>query len=427
MEYLEKVSIRLPYGGTEIDMSIPEKNLLGVFTPKDMEPIKDIKQEVKRALANPIGAQPLRRLVKGKEKVVIVADDNTRLTPTDKIIPVMLEEMNAAGIKDEQITIVIALGTHRDMTAEEIRIKFGQEVVNRINIVNHDFIHPEALVDLGTTPNGTPISINKITYEADFKIGIGSIVPHHIPGFSGGAKIVQPGISGLVTTGSTHLLSVQETRSYLGREDNPVRRELNQIARNIGMDVIFNTILDRYGNVIKSFYGDLEEAFKAGVELSRAVYAVQIPEEADIVLASSHPCDLEFWQAHKTLYAADRAVKKDGIIIVVTPCPEGVSKVHGEMLQITNKTSAEIREMVKKKEFENLTAAALAIAWAQVKEREEVYIVSDGITDREAYKLGFKPFKTATDALESALKEKGQEATITVLTHAPDTLPLISE
>jgi nickel-dependent lactate racemase len=422
---LGDVIVKLPYGGPEIEVPIPEENLIGVYSPKDMEPVQDVEAEVKRALANPIGAASLGELVKGKEKVVIVADDNTRLTPTDKIIPVMLEEMNKAGVKDEQITIVIALGTHRDMTDEEILAKFGEEVVKRVKIVNHDFIHSKALVDLGTTPNGTPISINKIAYEADFKIGIGSIVPHHIPGFAGGAKIVQPGISGLVTTGSTHLLSVQEKRSYLGIEDNPVRRELNQIARKIGMNVIFNTVLDRYGRVIRGFYGDLVEAFKKGVDLSKDVYAVKIPEEADIVLASSHPCDLEFWQAHKTLYAADRAVKENGIIIVVTPCPEGVSKVHGEMIEITGKHSSEIRRMVDNGELEDLTAAALAIAWAQVKERETVYIVSEGITDEEAIKLGFTPFDTVQAALKQAFSEKGRGAKVTVLTHAPDTLPII--
>lgn len=422
---MSEITVKIPYGAAELAVNIPQENLIGVYSPKDVQPVEDITAEVKRALAEPIGSPSLAELVRGKEKIVIVADDNTRLTPTDKIIPVMLDVMNTAGIKDEQVTIVIALGTHRDMTQEEIVAKFGPEVVKRVKIVNHDFIHQEALVDLGTTPNGTPISINKIAYEADFKIGIGSIVPHHIPGFAGGAKIVQPGISGLATTGSTHLLSVQEKRSYLGVEDNPVRRELNQIARTIGMDVIFNTVLDRYGNVVKGFYGDLVEAFKKGVELSKEVYAVKVPQEADIVLASSHPCDLEFWQAHKTLYAADKAVKERGIIIVVTPCPEGVSKVHGEMIEITQKNSAEVRAMVDRGEFEDLTAAALAIAWAQVKERESVFIVSDGITAEEGTKLGFTPFKTVADALQKAREIKGVAAKITVLTHAPDTLPII--
>ncbi|MBZ4653796.1 MAG: larA 1 [Peptococcaceae bacterium] len=418
-------TVELPYGPSVINVQIPEKNLLGVYSPVDLPPVADISMEVERALAHPIGSPTLRELVAGKKNVVIVADDNTRLTPTDKIIPILLREMNAAGVKDEQITIVIALGTHRDMTDREILDKFGEEVVRRVKIVNHDYKSAKALVDLGMTDNGTPVSINKLVYEADFKIGVGSIVPHHIPGYAGGAKIVQPGVSGEITTGSTHLLSVRAPRSLLGVEDNQVRRELNKIARTIGMHTIFNTVLDRNGKVIQGFFGDIEEAFKAGVEVSKAVYMVRVPQEADIVLASSHPCDLEFWQAHKTLYAADRAVKEKGIIIVVTPCPEGVAKTHQDMVEYAGLSSATIKKMVEDGLIEDSVAAALAIAWAQVREREQVYIVSGGVPHEAARKLGFVPFNTVEEALNHALREVGEEAKIAVLTHAPDTLPVI--
>ena len=168
----------------------------------------DVKEEVIRALERPIGSGPLREIVKGAGKVVIVADDNTRLTPTDRILPVLLDEMNAAGVKDSQITVIIALGTHRFMTPQEILEKFGAEVVRRVAVKNHDYKNPAGLVDLGTTPNGTHVTVNREAYEADFKIGVGSIVPHHIPGYAGGAKIVQPGICGERTTAETHLLSV---------------------------------------------------------------------------------------------------------------------------------------------------------------------------------------------------------------------------
>lgn len=417
--------VKLPYGNTSLDIRVPEKNIIGVYSPVDLAPVADIDMEVKRALDNPIGTKPLKELVKGKRNVVLVADDNTRLTPTKEIIPVLLKEINSAGINDEQISIVIALGTHRDMTQEEIYEKFGQEVVQRIKIYNHDYKTPDALVDLGETDNKTPVSINKFVYEADFKIGIGSIVPHHIPGFSGGAKIVQPGISGEITTGCTHLLSVKSPRSYLGLEDNPVREELNKIARKIGMDTIFNTVLDRYGRVIQGFYGDLEEAFKEGVKVSRAVYTVKLPEEVDIVLAGSHPCDIEFWQAHKTLYAADKVVKEKGIIIVVTPCPEGVSKTHQEIVEYAGLPLKRIRDMYEKGEISDSVAAALAMAWAQVRERENVYIVSDGISFDDSKMLGFTPFKTVSAAIDKAIELMGSESKIAVLTHAPDTLPII--
>jgi len=168
------------------------------------------------------------------------------------------------------------------------------------------------------------------------------------------------------------------------------------------------------------------EAFNEGVNLSRKVYSIEIPEEADIVLSSSHPCDIEFWQAHKTLYPSDLAVKAGGIIIVATPCPEGVAMTHQDILEVTRKDACGLREMVSCKLLQDEVAAALAIAWAQVKERASVYIVSDGICAEDADKLGFTHFETIQAALVAALRVKGDRARITVLTHAPDMLPVIA-
>ncbi len=417
--------IALPYGKETVEVSAPENQLVGVYSPKDIAPVADIKAEIRRALAHPIGSPSLQDLVRGKNSVVFVADDNTRLTPTDQMIPVLLDECNAAGVTDSQITLIIALGTHRFMTEEEILAKYGEETVRRVQIKNHPYKDETALVDLGVTDNGGRILINRDVYEADFKIGIGSIVPHHIPGYAGGAKIVQPGVSGEDSTAYTHLLSVRAPRSYLGVLENPVRAELDLMARKVGLNTILNTVLNRHGEVVEAFFGDVEKAFRVGVKRASQVYEVVIAEEADIVLSSSHPCDLEFWQAHKTLYPSDLAVKAGGIIIIVTPCYEGVAKTHCDILDVTTYSSEHLRNKVSAKQLQDEVAAALAIAWAQVKERETVYIVSDGICETEAARLGFKHFSSAQAALDSALAEKGPRARVTVLTHAPDMLPVI--
>lgn len=417
--------IRIPYGQNSLEFCLPQQNLVGVYSPQNISGVADLPGEIQRALANPIGTKSLRELAAGAKKVVLIADDNTRLTPTDKIIPALLTELNAAGVRDEQITIIIALGTHRFMTDEEILAKYGEDVGRRVTVKNHDFRDPAMMVDLGKTPNGTHISVNREAYEADFKLGIGSIVPHYIPGFAGGAKIVQPGISAEQTTAETHLLSTCAPRSFLGVRENPVRVELNSIARAVGMHTIFNTVLNCHGEVVGAFFGDTVEAFNAGVDLARKVYAVELPEEADIVVSSSYPCDLEFWQAHKALYPSDLAVKAGGIIILATPCSEGVSVMHAEILNITGYSMRGLQDRVARKEVPDEVAASLAIGWAQVKEREAVFMVSDGVCAADAEKLGFTPFATVQDALDAALKKKGAQARVTVLTHAPDMLPII--
>ncbi|WP_321991128.1 nickel-dependent lactate racemase [Marispirochaeta aestuarii] len=417
--------VSLPYGDTAVGVNIPEENIIGVYSPEEVSPVSDIRREVRRALANPIGSGRLDELARGKKRVVIVADDNTRLTPTDLILPPVLDALNTAGVPDSAITLIIALGTHRFMSDEEILRKFGSEVVRRVTIRNHPFRDLDSLVDLGTTENGTKIMINREVCEADFVIGVGSIVPHHIPGFAGGSKIIQPGVSGEDTTAETHLLSVRAPRSYLGVLENPVRRELDSIARKVGLNIIFNTVLNRYGEVVEAFFGDVEAAFRKGVERSKMVFAVNIPKAADIVVSSSHPCDIEFWQAHKTLYPSDLAVKEKGIIIIVTPCYEGVAMTHDDILEVTGESSGRLREMVERGEVRDKVAAALAIAWAQVKERETVFIVSHGIDKKTADKLGFIHFSSVQEALDEALSRKGPTAGITVLTHAADMLPVL--
>jgi nickel-dependent lactate racemase len=419
-------TVQLPYGQTSVEVRIPEASLVGVYSPRDATPVSDVREEIRRALAAPIAALPLRDQLRGRKDVVFVADDNTRLTPTDILLPILLDECNAAGVPDAAVRVIIALGTHRFMTKDETLAKFGAETLRRVPVTNHPYKDKAAFVDLGTTANGGRILINRAVVEADFKMGIGSIVPHHIPGYAGGAKIIQPGVSGEETTAYTHLLSVRAPRSYLGVLENPVREELDAMARKVGMNTILNTVLNRHGQVVQAFFGDVVEAFRDGVAKSREVYDCPIPEEADIVLSSSHPCDLEFWQAHKTLYPSDLAVKAGGIVIVVTPCYEGVAQTHGNMLEMTPYDSRRLREMISAGQLHDEVGAALAIAWAQVREREEVWIVSDGICPEEAAKLGFRHFDAVQGALDAALAQKGPAARVAVLTHAPDMLPRIT-
>ncbi len=420
-------SVDIPYGAGSVRVTVPEENLMGVYSPNDVPGLADVQAEIRRSLAGPIGSPPFRELLRGKKRVVLVADDITRTTPTAVIVPILLDECNAAGVPDGAISVVIALGTHRFMTAAEIRAKFGAEVLRRVAVVNHPFRDPAAHVDLGQTKNGGPILINRQVYEADFKIGIGSIVPHHICGFSGGAKIVQPGISGEATTAYTHLLSVRAPRSWLGVLDNPIRAEMDEIARRIGLTTILNTVPNRRGEPAAAFFGDVTLAFAAGVRKAVEVYAVRLPQEADIVLAGSHPCDIDFWQAHKTQYPADLAVKAGGIVIVVAPCDEGVAPTHCGITEIACRSAAAIRDLVAAGRLADEVAAALAIAWAQVREREQVFLVSGGIGPAEAKKLGFSHFATAQAALDEALRRRGAGAKVAVLTHAPEMLPVVEQ
>ena len=421
--------VSLPYGSQQLTFGLPERSLLGIYSPNSLEslglrPIADPAAEIRRALRSPVGAPPLAQDARGARRVVIAADDLTRQTPNPVLIGVVLDELNAAGISDDQVTVVIALGTHRAMTPAEIERHFSPAVTRRVRVVNNPWQDPAQMVDLEPTPAGTPVQVSRLALEADYLIGLGSIVPHHIPGYSAGGKIIQPGISGAEATGATHFLSTRTRRSYLGMVENPVRAEIEQIAARVGLRFILNTVLDSSGRVVGVFAGHPVQAHRAGVALSERVYGVSIPSPAEIVIAGSHPCDIEFWQAHKSLYPADRVVTDGGAIIVVTPCPEGVSVMHSGILAFTALPAEEIEARILSGEIKDVVSGALALAWAKMRQHASIFMVSAGISAQETAALGFRAFPTVDAALRSALAEQGAAARVAVLTHAPDMLPL---
>ena len=421
------IRVEMPYGEETVSFSVPEANLKGIYTPPHILPVADAAAEIRRSLSNPVAATTLTELARGAKRIVIVADDITRPTPTDIILPEILNAISAAGVPDDAVQVLIALGTHRNMTAQEIDTKYGSAVTSRIQVINHDAFDPKALVRMGTTQAGIPVMLNRLVVGADLVLGIGTIVPHHIPGFSGGAKIIQPGICGVQTTGEVHLLSVRSgDLSMLGILENTVRHEMEAIAESADLRAILNTVLDADGRVVKAVFGDPRAAFREGVELSRRVYGVSIANKTDIVVTGSHPCDIEFWQAHKCLYAAERCVNDGGTIIVVTPCPEGFAVMHPEMVQFAGLSLEEIDAMVRSGVIKDSVAGALAMAWANTRRRARICLVSSGISDDDAKAVKFTPFATVDKALEYAFVRHGQEASVCVLPYAPDTLPLLS-
>ncbi|MGI9862449.1 nickel-dependent lactate racemase [Moorella naiadis] len=418
-------NLKVPYGDSELGFSIPEDRLNAVLSPSKGQELPLTEKEIQRALENPIACPALSKVAAPSSRVLLLCDDNTRPTPANLIVPALIRELASGGVRRENIKILMALGTHRPMTPQELQGKLGADVVSGVEVINHDFRNPTALHDFGLTANGTPVKINRLVLEADIVIGIGSIVPHHIPGYSGGAKIVQPGICGEDTTAATHLLSVRTRRNMLGIVENKVRDEMEAIADQAGVNYIFNTVLDPQGQVVKAFFGDIRQAFRTGVATSRQVYGIPAPGHTPIVLASSHPCDIEFWQAHKTLYPCDMLVEEGGTIIIVTPCPEGVAVTHPEMLEFAGQEPEDIDAQIEEGRIKDKVAGALALAWAKVRQHAEVCLVSDGISAAAAARLGFKHAATVEEALDLAWAHLGKDAKVTVLTHGADTLPLL--
>ena len=418
-------TFELPYGDETLAVGTTRVDLTGVYAPRPTPPALAPQALIREALDNPIGSEPLRQAARGKASALVLIDDITRETPADLLLPPILDDLETAGIAADDILVMIALGTHRPMTDAEIRHKVGNEVLARVRVTQHD--HRTApLRNLGVTPSGTPIEVNEHLFGADIVIGTGAVVPHHIAGFSAGAKIVQPGVSGAATTAATHMFSARARTPLLGRVDTPVRAEMELIAERCGMTHVLNVTLNADGQIVTARFGATRSTFRRAVDDARSIYGVRTPASLDAVVAGSHPCDIEFWQAHKSLYPAMLMVRPGGTIIVVSPCPEGVAVTHPEVLEHSAQPADVLLRRYENNEIADRVAASLAVAWARVRDHARVVLVSDGIASHEAAALGFDTAPDVETALAVVARKAGAAPRVGVLTHAPDTLPLVA-
>ncbi len=409
-------------------LEIPERNLLGIFSPSIVSIEKTEEAIIQEALLYPIGSSPLSDLLKGEERILIVVDDYTRSTPVQKILPLLLEGLERFGIRRDRIRLLVALGTHRPMTEEEMAKKFGESLLRQYSISNHAWWDPSQLIHLGETERGTPILVNRIVQEVDFIIGVGQIVPHRVSGFSGGGNIIQPGICGEETTGRTHWLGAQFTgREILGKIQNPVKDEIEQVALKAGLKWILNTIQDGSGRTVDAVAGDPILAYRKGAERSLQVYQVMLPQDADIVITDSHPYDSELWLAAKGIYASELAVKQNGMVILVSPCPEGVSPSHPEVLEFGYQTYDNAEQLLREGKIHKLTAAAHLVHVGRViRERARGILVTVGISKEETERLGMRYAPNPQEALEMAFSWVGRDAKIAVLQRGGEILPQIT-
>lgn len=410
-------------------IEVPEQNLLGIFSPSILKIEESEEEIIEKAFSQPIGSQLLSERLKGCRDVLIVVDDYTRTTPVQKILLRLLKELEIGGIQPGGIKILVALGTHRPMTEEEVIKKLGKEIPQQYPILNHQWWDSSQLSFLGETEKGTPIFVNRLVKEVDFILGIGQIVPHRVSGFSGGGNIIQPGICGEETTGRTHWLGAQFTgREILGKIENPVKQEIERVAQRAGLKWIINTIQDGSDRVVEVVAGDSIQAYRAGAVRSYEVYKSVLPQEADIVIADSHPYDSELWLASKGIYAAELAVKQGGVVILVSPCPEGVSPSHPEILEFGYQTFEDADQMVRKGIIKKLTAAAHLVHVGRViKERAKGIMVSQGISKSETERLGFVHARDPQEALDIAFSLLGRDAKIAVLQRGGEILPVIQK
>jgi nickel-dependent lactate racemase len=421
------VLIDFPYPGYEAiaPVEVPDKNLMGVFAPRGFD--TDESELLRRGFERPIGAPRLRDAVRRGDRVLILIDDGTRLTPVARILPPVLDELHAAGVADDRIEFLQAPGTHRPMKPEEIREKLGS-FYGCYPVHEHHYLDESNLHDFGRTRDGTRVTANRRLVRADFVLGIGSIVPHRVKGLSGGAKIAFPGVSGReMMERNQWEASMHMSETVMGVPENPMRLRMEEAARMARLRYIVNVVYDIHRRIVGCFIGDIVEAHREGCKCSRRVYAVHLPTRADIVLIDSHSADRDFWQSAKGPYAGTMAVKDGGSLILVSPNPEGIARNHKNLLEIGYKPHAKIVAMVQEGKTDDLIGASILADVCQIVDRTDCIMVSPGVKRHEAERLGFRYADSAETALRMALERQGANASIAVLRYGGHILPIVDD
>ncbi len=417
------VDVWLPYGKTDVCVRVQARNLLGSIEPKEQTSCPDAKAEVERALKEPIpvGNRRLSEIALPESKVAIVVNDATRRTPTDVMLLPVLDELNMAGVKDDNVTVIFGTGTHRAVTRDEAVKIVGEEAFNRVKTVSHD-CKAQDLVHVGNTHHGNKIYLNRVFAEADVKVLLGDVGFHYYAGYSGGRKSVLPAVAGEETIKHNHALMLHADARTGVLTGNPVHEDMVEAAKLAKADFVLNVVTNSKCEVVKAFAGDLEQAFLEAVKLVDEMYRVTVDRRADIVVVScgGSPADINLFQAYKALDAALEAVKRGGVVVLVAECPEG----HGNqvfydwMMRFGDLKSVE-REI--KRNF--VLGGHKAYYLLKALSNHKIILVSS-LPDYYATNIfKLKTARAVNDALNEAFNIAGKAARVWAIPYGNFTLP----
>ena len=420
--------LRLDYGtdGLEVDLS--------PYDPVVIEPVHrpatpDPRTTLIEALRSPMGQRPLRDVFKAPMKVGISVCDITRAQPRQLMVEALLAEM--PGLGPEDVTIFIATGTHRENSEAEIERMLGPELAHRCRVVCHNARDSASLTHVGNTANGVPVLLNTEWIRTDFKITTGFVEPHFFAGFSGGPKMVAPGLAGLETVMHLHDARriAHPSATWGVTEGNPIHDDVREISAMTGVDFALDVTLNRDQEIVAAFAGDLFEEHRAAcAEAKRnAMRALEGPFDVVVTTNSGYPLDQNLYQAVKGMSAAAKIVKEGGTIICAAECRDGIPDhgAYGEILHSCG-SPGELLEMITTPGYSRPDQWQVQIQ-AQIQLKARVEVKADGLSDAQLEAAHFRAVSDVATAVERALGSRGPAASLCVLPQGPQTIPYLQE
>jgi len=419
-----RVSVEIPFGADTLKFDLPRRCLVDVLRPNQVEPA-DEAAVLASALARPVGSPPLRQVARAGMSVAVLVDDLTRRTPADRILPPVLAELHAGGVRTEDITIVVALGTHRPMTPDEIERKIGRATARAVRACNHDCRDRQGLVHLGRSRSGTQVWVNRQVAQADLRVAVGAVIPHGAVGYAGGGKMIYPGVAGADTVEEFHVAANLDPRNRSGVNDAPARLEIEEMVQKVGLEFIVNVVTTADGRVYEAVCGHYVRAHRRGIPAAQRIYGVAARRQVDILIVSSHPADLDFWQAGKAIYNCQSLVRDGGSLIIVTPCPEGIPREHAAFAEYIGRDPEELAAAIRSGSVPDRITAAPAVPLGRFRRRIRMAVVSPGISAAALAPAKMEKFDSVEEAAEEKMAEYGAGAGVSVVTHGGETVPYV--
>jgi nickel-dependent lactate racemase len=416
----------IPCGKRKIELEVSEQVPLQYVESRKMATVPDVKKAVEEALSHPIGTPRLREMVRPGQKVALVVTDISRKLPEEIILPLLLQELLAGRIAKTDITAVVATGTHRPDTPQELLEKFG-DVVNEISFINHDAYNPNGLVDLGRSQGGIPLVFNRTVAQADVRISTGVIETHLLAGYSGGVKSIAVGVAGEKTIGATHNYEMlQETRLGI-TEGNKFRQFLTEATQALGLHFVVNVVQTGNKEVVKVVTGDPVQAFHEGVKTARKLYEVEIHQPGDIVVTGvSYPKSRDLYQATRSangaIFGPRPVVRQGGVILIPAPCEDGCG--HPGYCEIMRRAE-NVDDIIAISHEEGFAAGEQkALILARILKHARIVVTDCSLPAETLKELYLESVPTLQEALDQELKRK-PDAQVVLIPDGLLTLPIL--
>ena len=420
--------VNLAYGRTGLEVELPD-DLTTVIEPTYVPGLPDQEGAIRNALRNPLGGGPtLRRLVKPGQSVAISVCDVTRPMPSRTVLPVLLRELG--HIPGDQVTIMIATGTHRPNTPEELDEMLGPDIARNYRVVNHSAFDSETLEYVGESSSGIPVWLDKAWIEADVRITTGFVEPHFFAGFSGGPKMVAPGLAGFDTIMQLHNAEriAQPMATWGVIHGNPVHDDVRDIAAMTGVDFSVDVTINRNRKITSVYAGNLFMAHEAACRSAKSTAMQQVDSPFDVVVTtnSGYPLDQNLYQAVKGMSAAAQIVKDGGAIVCAAECSDGIPD-HGQYKKLlTMRDSPEALLDMILADSHNVHDQWQVQLQAQIQMRASVYLKSGYLSPEQVREAHLMPIDSIEDTVAEALRQNGNGARVCVLPEGPQTIPYVA-